>query len=116
MLGEGELAMIVNGLVYMVPVIALIVSILTFHKSSKEKSESSASEQASRDATISTKLDFIAEDVKDVKAEQRAIQRNVNDVRDIAVKAKESADAAHRRLDRAGIDGKRGSENGENDR
>lgn len=54
--------------------------------------------------TISTKLDFIGEDVKDVKADQRAFQRDINEVRTIALSAKNRADAAHRRLDRIGLD------------
>lgn len=54
--------------------------------------------------TISTKLDFIGEDVKDVKADQRVFQRDINEVRSIAMKASERAEAAHRRLDRIGLD------------
>lgn len=54
--------------------------------------------------TISTKLDFISEDVKDVKADQRTFQRDINEVRTIAMEAKSRADAAHRRLDRIGLD------------
>lgn len=54
--------------------------------------------------TISTKLDFISEDVKDVKADQRAFRRDINEVRNIAMNAKERADAAHQRLDRIGLD------------
>lgn len=54
--------------------------------------------------TISTKLDFISEDVKDVKADQRSFQRDINEIRNIAINAKERADAAHRRLDRIGLD------------
>lgn len=54
--------------------------------------------------TISTKLDFIGEDIKDVKAEQRVFQRDMNDVRNLAMRASERAEAAHRRLDRIGLD------------
>lgn len=54
--------------------------------------------------TISTKLDFISEDVKDVKADQRTFQRDIDEVRTIAMEAKSRADAAHRRLDRIGLD------------
>lgn len=53
---------------------------------------------------VSTKLDFIGEDVKDIKADQRVFQRDMNEVRSIALNAKERADAAHRRLDRIGLD------------
>lgn len=49
--------------------------------------------------TVSTKLDFISEDVKDIKADQRVFQRDINEVRSIAINAEKRADAAHRRLD-----------------
>lgn len=55
-------------------------------------------------ASISTKLDFISEDIKDVKAEQRIFQRDMNEVRNLAMRASERAEAAHRRLDRIGLD------------
>ncbi len=77
-----------------------IVALVTLVKNSQKDSEN----HAEFNATIGTKLDFISEDVKDVKAEQRNMQRSVNEVRDIAIRARESADAAHRRLDRAGIE------------
>lgn len=54
--------------------------------------------------SVSTKLDFIGEDVKDIKADQRVFQRDINEVRGIALSAKERADAAHRRLDQIGLD------------
>lgn len=54
--------------------------------------------------TISTKLDFISEDVKDVKADQRSFQRDINEIRSIAIHAKERAESAHRRLDCIGLD------------
>lgn len=54
--------------------------------------------------SISTKLGFIGEDVKDIKADQRVFQRDINEVRSIALNAKERADAAHRRLDSICLD------------
>ena len=55
-------------------------------------------------AETSTKLDFISNDIKDIEAENRRYSTELRDVREIAVHARERADAAHERLDRAGID------------
>lgn len=60
--------------------------------------------------SVSTKLDFIGEDVKDIKADQRVFQRDINEVRGIALSAKERADAAHRRIDQIGLDRAEGGE------
>lgn len=60
--------------------------------------------QDQHNAEVVTKLDFIGEDVKDVKADQRAFQSQINDVRTIAINAYDKAESAHNRLDRAGID------------
>lgn len=45
----------------------------------------------------------IADDLKDVKAWQRVTDQRINEVQIAANTAKERADAAHDRLDRAGI-------------
>lgn len=49
------------------------------------------------------KLDGIIDDLKDMKAQQRMTDQRMNEVRDMAMHAQERADAAHDRLDRAGI-------------
>lgn len=49
------------------------------------------------------KLDGIIDDLKDMKAQQRMTDQRMNEVRDVAIHAQERADAAHERLDRAGI-------------
>lgn len=53
---------------------------------------------------IVTKLDFIGDDLKDLKASYRSVTSELQAVRDIATRAQESASSAHKRLDRAGID------------
>lgn len=57
-----------------------------------------------RMAEIVTKLDFIGDDLKDMKASYRSVTNELQAVRDIANRAQESANSAHKRLDRAGID------------
>lgn len=83
----------------MVGVGGLIVAVVTLMIRSKEGFD----EHAKFDATVGTKLDFISEDVKDIKADTRIIQRDISEVREIAITAKKSAEAANRRLDCAGI-------------
>lgn len=59
---------------------------------------------AGRMSEVIAKLDFISDDLKEIKADYRSVTRELQDVRDIAVRAKASADSAHKRLDSAGIE------------
>lgn len=59
---------------------------------------------AAKNAEVITKLDFMSNDLKDIKADNRRTKSEINEVRQIAQHAQERADAAHNRLDRAGID------------
>mgnify|MGYP003314704040 CR=1 FL=1 len=49
------------------------------------------------------KLDGIIDDLKDMKALQRLTDQRINEVQIEAHEAKQRADSAHERLDRAGI-------------
>lgn len=94
--------------------IALLVSALAcgaalsgaFRNSKKDTSD-----DAAESAVVVTKLDFIGNDLKDLKAEYRATRNEVKEAHDLAERARERAneayehaDAAHRRLDRTKID------------
>ena len=59
---------------------------------------------AGRMSEVIAKLDFIGDDIKEMKADYRTVQTELREVRDLAVRAKASADSAHKRLDSAGID------------
>ncbi len=59
---------------------------------------------AGRISEVIAKLDFIGDDIKEMKADYRNVATELKEVRDIAVRAKASADSAHKRLDSAGID------------
>ena len=59
---------------------------------------------AGRISEVIAKLDFISDDLKDIKADYRSVTRELQDVREIALKAAASADSAHKRIDGAGID------------
>lgn len=79
---------------------SLIIAFVTFLSRSKKES----GEQDAHNAKVIAKLDFIGEDVKDIKAEQRSFRTEINEIRSIATHASERAEAAHHRLDRAGLD------------
>lgn len=80
----------------LVGVISLLVAVITLTMSRKKQND----EEAKYDATVGTKLDFIGSDIKDIKADQRVIQRDLNEVRNIAIYARERADSTNDRLDR----------------
>lgn len=90
----------ISVLTFVIAIIGCVVAVSGV--GSRQRDE--AKQEEHHIATISTKLDFIGEDVKDVKAEQRVFQRDMNDVRKLAMRASERAEAAHRRLDRIGLD------------
>lgn len=77
-------------------VIGLLIAVATLMINNKKSND----EHAKREGTMSTKLDFIGSDIKDIKADQRVIQRDISEVRDIALQARDRAEAAHNRLDR----------------
>lgn len=74
----------------------LVTAVITLMMNSKKNTD----EHAKREGTVDSKLDFIGSDIKDIKADQRVIQRDINEVRDIALHARDRAEAAHNRLDR----------------
>lgn len=74
----------------------LVVAVITLMINSKKNSD----EHAKKDAAMDTKLDFIGSDIKDIKADQRVIQRDINEARDIAIYARDRAEAANNRIDR----------------
>lgn len=59
---------------------------------------------AGRISEVITKLDFISDDLKDMKADYRRITSEMQEVREIAVQAKASAETANKRIDSAGLD------------
>lgn len=81
--------------------VGVCIAFIGFLGSARKDSE----QAAGRMSQVIAKLDFIADDLKDMKADYRNVMRELQDVRDIAVKAMTSADNANKRLDGAGIDG-----------
>jgi hypothetical protein len=102
---------IVTAVSVTVAVMSAILALATYMRGGKQVVQGDAAERAE----TNLKLDFIGNDVKDIKAENRRtaseIQKmrenhtaELGEVRDIAIHAQERADAAHNRMDRAGID------------
>lgn len=88
-------------------VISLLIafcSICIAFANSLGNSRKDASAAEGRMTQVITKLDFISDDLKDIKADYRRVSVELQDVRDIAVKAQASAASAHKRIDSADID------------
>ena len=58
-----------------------------------------ASQQKASESEIKTKLDFMSNDIKEVKVDIRSFNRDLQDVRTIAVAAKADAERANTRID-----------------
>lgn len=83
-----------------IAVMSAVIALATYVRGGKHD----ISNDAAQDAEVITKLDFVINDLKDIKADGRRNKTEINEVRQIALHAQERANAAHNRLDRAGID------------
>lgn len=91
-MGTGEIALMISAVV-------AVFGILTF-------AFARSGDHGKREyweGQTTNKLDGIIDDLKDMKAQQRMTDQRMTEIRDVAVRAQERADAAHDRLDRAGI-------------
>lgn len=97
-----------------VAVMSAVIAIATYVRGGKQVVQGDAAERAE----MSLKLEFISNDLKDIKAEDRRRVSelrevreqhvtDINELRGLIIIAQEHADAAHDRLDRAGIDMRR---------
>lgn len=102
---------IVTAVSVTIAILSFLVAFATYIRGGKQTVQGAAAERAE----TNLKLDFIGNDIKDIKAENRRtateIQKmrenhntELGEVRDIAIHAQERAEAAHNRMDRAGID------------
>ena len=83
-----------------IALLGLVVSFATWLSKTKQDS----GKQDAHNAVVVTKLDGIGDNVNEIKEEMRTFRKDLEDVRKIATHASERAEAAHNRLDRAGID------------
>ena len=91
-MGVSEIALVVSAIV-------MVFAILTF-------AFARTNDHGKREyweGQTTNKLDGIIDDLKDMKALQRLTEQRINEVQIEAHDAKERADSAHDRLDRAGI-------------
>lgn len=72
--------------------LALIISVI--NSSKKDTKEDTA-----KMTTVIVKLDNISAGIVEIKANMETTRKELQDVRDIAVKAEASASSAHKRLD-----------------
>lgn len=84
-----------------VGVVGALVGLFSFLATRQKDSNG----QASFDAEVKTKLDFISEDVKDIKAESRLVRSELYEVRETAVSAMALAKSASERIDRLESEG-----------
>lgn len=83
-----------------IAVLGFFVALATYLRGGK----TSAKEDGENDGRVLARLDSIDNGIRDIKAENRAIRSELTDVRDMSQHALDRAEAAHARIDRAGID------------
>lgn len=59
-----------------------------------------ASQQKATESEIKTKLDFMSNDIKEVKVDVRSFSRDLQEVRNIAIAAEADAKRANSRIDK----------------
>ena len=83
----------------MLSLLVAFVGVCIAFASSLSNGRKDAERTAGRMSEVIARLDFISDDIKDIKADYRSITNKLQTVRDIAVGAKVSADSAHKRID-----------------
>lgn len=92
--------LILTILTAIVALLGLVVSFATWLSKTKEDS----GKQDAEHAVVVTKLDGISDVQKETREEVRRLMAKIDEVDHTAHHALERAEAAHNRLDRAGID------------
>ena len=83
-----------------ISIIIAIVGCLVGAAGWLRNTRSDAGQQKATESEIKTKLDFMSNDIKDVKVDIRSFNRDLQDVRTIAVTAEAEAERANTRIDR----------------
>lgn len=84
----------------LIALLGLVVSFATW----LSKTKADSGKQDAHNAVVITKLDSIGDNVREIKERQTNLELRIDKVDKKATHASERADAAHNRLDRAGID------------
>lgn len=83
-----------------IALLGLVVSFATW----LSKTKADSGKQDAHNAVVITKLDSISDNVREIKERQTSLEIRIGEVDKKATHACERADAAHNRMDRAGID------------
>lgn len=100
LLREGRNIVDVATISIIIAIIGCLVGVSGWIRTAKTDADHDGRENSE----IKTSLDFIANDVKDLKVDVRAFNRDLQDVRTIAVSAESEAKRANDRIDRLNID------------
>ena len=89
-----------------ISIIIAIIGCLVGSAGWLRNAKTDASHQKATESEIKTKLDFISDDMKEIKVDVRAFSRDLQDVRTIAITAENEAKRANSRIDRIISDNK----------
>lgn len=83
---------------------AFLVALVSLLTSNKKDSIKSAAKQEATQAEMKSDLKHIRENTDTISVKLDRLEQKEQDTREIALYARDRAEAAHNRLDRAGID------------
>ena len=78
-----------------VPVLALIFTVMSFRRTENNDTSAAATERA----TLTADVRYIRSSIDEIKLENKAIQKDVSDMKTKIVEVEASARSAHKRLD-----------------
>ena len=78
-----------------VPVLALVFTVLSFRRTENHDTSAAATERA----TLTADVRYIRESIDDIKLEYKTIQRDVGEISKKLVEVEASTKSAHKRLD-----------------
>lgn len=85
----------VNTISIMIAIVGCLVGAAGWLRNTR----TDASQQKAAESEIKTKLDFMSNDIKEVKIDVRSFSRDLQDVRTIAISAEAEAKRANTRID-----------------
>lgn len=91
---------VITSVTATIAVLGFLVALASFLHDNKND----AKDEAKSDGRVLARLDSIDNGIRDIKAENRSMRKDMQEIRDIAQHANDRAESAHHRLDRAGID------------
>lgn len=96
-----ELSLLLSGISV---AFAIFFGISSKNRNDRKDTEQEAEDRASTHTLLMTKLENIADDVKDIKRDYRETRTEVQDLRDRVIAVEQSLKSYHERLDGAKTD------------